>query len=201
LLPLHIFESRYREMLADCLADQRQFGITRVTQPIVGTLGTIAAIEAVDPLPDGRSNIVVSGKQRFLVSSVPTQFTAYLLADIETISDQDGSEPPSQTLADLRRTVGIIRDAISILRDDPVPLPDLPESAEGLSFAAAALSEADLDTSERLLALRSTRDRVELLSDLLRTRARTAREHAAIHLRARSNGQGHDRESPSGPDS
>jgi Lon protease-like protein len=188
-------------MLADCLAGERQFGITRSTQPTPGMLGTVAAIEAVHPLPDGRSNIVVSGKQRFLVRSVPTQFTPYLLADVETISDDAGSEPPGHTLIDLRRTVGVIRDALSLLRDEPVPLPDLPESAEGLSFAAAALSEADLDTSERLLALRSTRERVELLSDILRTRARTAREHAAIHLRARSNGQGHDRESPSGPDS
>ena len=188
-------------MLADCLADQRQFGITRTTQPAAGTLGTVAAIEAVHPLPDGRSNIVVSGTQRFLVRSVPTQFTPYLLADVETISDDDESAPPSHIVADLHRTVGIIRDALSLMRDEPVPLPDLPESAEGLSFVAAALSEVDLDTGERLLALRSTRDRVELLSEPLRTRARTAREHAATHLRARSNGQGHDRESPSGPDS
>lgn len=201
MLPLHIFESRYREMLADCLAGERQFGITRTTQTTTGTLGTVAAIEAVHALPDGRSNIVVSGKDRFLVHALPTQFTPYLLADVEPISDAGGSEPPDHILADLRRTVGIIRDALSLLRDEAVPLPDLPESAEGLSFVAAALSEADLDTGERLLALRSTRERVELLSDLLRSRARTAREHAAIHLRARSNGQGHDRESPSGPDS
>jgi Lon protease-like protein len=188
-------------MLADCLTGERQFGITRPTQPTPGTIGTVAAIEAVHALPDGRSNIVVSGKDRFLVHSVPTQFTPYLLADVETISDDSGSEPPSHVLADLRRTIGIIRDALSLMRDEAVPLPDLPESAEGLSFVAAALSEADLDTSGRLLALRSTRDRVELLSDLLHSRARTAREHGAIHLRARSNGQGHDHESPSGPDS
>ncbi|MDH4348859.1 MAG: LON peptidase substrate-binding domain-containing protein, partial [Gemmatimonadota bacterium] len=122
-----MFEPRYREMLADCLADQRQFGITRASQPTAGTLGTVAGIEAVHPLPDGRSNIVVSGKQRFLVRSVPTQFTPYLLADVETITDDDDSAPPGHTLVDLRRTVGIIRDALSLLRDEPVPPPDLPD--------------------------------------------------------------------------
>jgi len=199
LLPLHIFEPRYRQLLADCLAGERRFGITRSAQPVAGTLGTIAAIQAVHALPDGRSNIVVSGEERLVVSSLPTQFTPYLLADVQTIADTEGSEPPSHVLAELRLTVGIIRDALAVMQDQAVAPPDLPELPEALSFIAAALTETDLDTREHLLALRSTRERVDLVSDVLRSQARTARERAAIHLRARSNGHGHDHESDHRP--
>jgi Lon protease-like protein len=201
LLPLHIFEPRYRQLLADSLAGERRFGITRATQPSPGSVGTVAAIQIVQPLPDGRSNIVVAGAERFLVSSVASAETPYFVADVDPITDAVGSAPPDQVVSELRRTIAILRDALAVMRDEPVAPPDLPESAEALSFVAAALSEMGTDAREQLLVLRSTRERVDLLYDVLRSQARMARGHAAIHLRARSNGHGHDHESDPAPDS
>jgi hypothetical protein len=123
------------------------------------------------------------------------------VADVDTVTDAAGTAPPDAVMNELRRTLSILRDALAVMRDEPVAPPDLPETAEALSFVAAALSETGLETRERLLALRSTRERVDLLSDVLRSQARTARERAAIHLRARSNGHGHDHESDPGPPS
>ena len=70
-LPLHIFEPRYRQMLADCLAGDRRFGITPAGTddelPEPGTVGCIAEVRVNQELPDGRSNIVVLGGERFVL--------------------------------------------------------------------------------------------------------------------------------------
>src|SRR5205807_1315981 len=68
--PLHIFEPRYRELLADCLAADRRFGIAYVPAeyppgseplPRAGDVGCVALIQNTQGLPDGRSNILTVG--------------------------------------------------------------------------------------------------------------------------------------------
>jgi len=76
-LPLHIFEQRYRRLLADCLETDRRFGIIRLPDGMAeleippGTIGCIAEIVNAEPLPDGRSNIVVRGGERFALADDP----------------------------------------------------------------------------------------------------------------------------------
>src|SRR6188508_1465181 len=70
-LPLHIFEPRYRQMLADCLIGDRRFGLVQpgadTEAPERGAVGCVAEIRANEQLPDGRSHIVVVGGARFVV--------------------------------------------------------------------------------------------------------------------------------------
>src|SRR5437667_180860 len=72
--PLHIFEPRYRQLLADCLAADRRFGVTYVAPPRApdddpaprpGDLGCVALIRSTQELPDGRSNVLTVGERRF----------------------------------------------------------------------------------------------------------------------------------------
>ena len=69
--PLHIFEPRYQQLLADCRAGDRRFGIAYATPagaadtdrlPDPGAVGCVALIRSVEPLPDGRSNILAIGE-------------------------------------------------------------------------------------------------------------------------------------------
>jgi ATP-dependent Lon protease len=73
-LPLHIFEPRYRELLSDCLAADRRFGITPSTTddeaPEPGMVGCTAEVRVNQLMPDGRSNIVVLGGDRFVVTKL-----------------------------------------------------------------------------------------------------------------------------------
>src|SRR3954452_104647 len=82
-LPLHIFEPRYRQMLADCLASDRRFGLTPVSgeteSPGPGSIGCVAEVRLNQELPDGRSNIVVVGGSRFVVGRILEESTPYLL--------------------------------------------------------------------------------------------------------------------------
>ncbi|MGZ5494918.1 MAG: LON peptidase substrate-binding domain-containing protein, partial [Thermoanaerobaculia bacterium] len=70
-LPLHIFEPRYRQMLADSLAGDSCFGMVYHPEGAAdgqiprGQIGCVAHVEKTETLPDGRSNIVVLGGDRF----------------------------------------------------------------------------------------------------------------------------------------
>jgi ATP-dependent Lon protease len=192
LLPLHIFEPRYRQMLADCLEGDRRFGITPVASPGPGALGCVAKIRGTAPLPDGRSNIVVLGERRFGVRAVIDEGTPYLMAAVEEFCDECGSAPLPAELEELRRLGGELREALGVLADHPGVEPGWAEEVELLSFQVAALIETDLETRTRLLALRSTRERVRALIAHLPGLVTMAQSRAEVHVRARSNGAGHN---------
>src|SRR5438034_7581752 len=70
-LPLHIFEPRYRQMIADCLEEGHSFGVVAIqegseTGPATPyEVGTLAKIVRIDRLDDGRMNLLVMGASRF----------------------------------------------------------------------------------------------------------------------------------------
>ena len=191
LLPLHIFEPRYRQMLADCLQGDRRFGITPVASPGPGALGCIARIRGAEPLADGRSNIVVLGERRFGVRTVLDEGAPYLVAAVEEFSDHSGTAPLPPELEELRRLGGELREALGVLADHPGVEPGWAEEIELFSFQVAALINEDLETRASLLALRSTRERVRVLISILPDLVTAAQGRAEVHVRARSNGAGH----------
>ena len=109
-LPLHIFEPRYKRMLADCLLGDRRFGITPVNSsselPGAGTVGCIAEVRVNQELPDGRSNVVVVGGSRFVLSRLLDEPHPYLVAMVQTFDDDAGSEPAAEDTAEVRELFG-----------------------------------------------------------------------------------------------
>ena len=190
-LPLHIFEPRYRQMLADCLAGDQRFGITAEPQPRPGTLGCVALIRAAQQLEDGRSAIVVVGERRFGVRSLLDAGTPYLMAAVEQFDDAPGTAPLPGEREELQRLAAELRDAVSVLADRPGEAPRWSEDDEQFSFEAAALVETDVETRGRILALRSTRERAAALVAMLPAAVHSAKANAEVHVRARSNGKGH----------
>ena len=74
-IPLHLFEPRYRQMLADVQAGDRRFGIVCAMEGVgerelpAGRIGCVAEVTEAHTMPDGRSNIVVVGRERFFLRS------------------------------------------------------------------------------------------------------------------------------------
>src|SRR5262245_7108019 len=105
LLPLHIFEPRYRALLADVVAGSHRFGIVVPDdqgEPAPGAIGTVARIRAIQPLPDGRSHVVVSGESRFRLKEIVPVDHPYLMGDTEPYEDEpDVQMPTSDELATL----------------------------------------------------------------------------------------------------
>ena len=195
---LHIFEPRYREMLSDCMKGERRFGISWAEpqegvdpEPPPGTVGCIAAVRGLTSLPEGRSNILTVGEDRYtLVEYLPTD-RPYRMARVDTFEDDPSSVDGTGELA--RRVAESFRQvsaALNALRDASAPDGDVPDDARELSFQVAAALEIDPRAKQELLALRSVRRRLEVLERLLRAADSELAPRAEIHVRARRNGKG-----------
>ncbi|HEX4935281.1 MAG TPA: LON peptidase substrate-binding domain-containing protein [Gemmatimonadaceae bacterium] len=195
--PLHIFEPRYRQLLSDCLAGTREFGIVCRTPEVAereippGTAGCVAHIETSQSLPDGRSNITVVGRSRFTLDGFVDAPAPYHVADVTPFDDVDESEaemgPLAQRVRLLFERVG--RSARTI-QDDSTPLPELPTSPAALSFAIGQYIDLELGEKQRLLASRSPLGRLRQLEDVLAPIVESVEHRARIHTRAKRNGHG-----------
>jgi hypothetical protein len=173
-LPLHIFEPRYKRMLSDCLAADRRFGVTPLNDepggPQPGTVGCVAEVRVNQELPDGRSNIVVLGGSRFVLSRLLEESLPYLVALVQTFDDDPATEPPAEDTSTLRQL--------------------FIEYFAGLSFQVAGLLECDPGVKQRLLAERSTEQRVQALIQLLPVLTSAMERAIKVHQRAHTNGRG-----------
>jgi Lon protease-like protein len=196
LLPLHIFEPRYQEMLADCLAGDRRFGIVFVPEddtdgPPRGAVGCIAVIQSSEALPDGRSNILVVGEDRFAIARLVVGVRPYLLGEVVIYGDlEEPAEPLGSLARQLREIFERVGRAARALADDRDPLPALPEDPAALSFTIASLIDLDPAGRQRLLASRSPLGRLRELDALLSPAVDTLESRAVIHTRAKTNGHG-----------
>lgn len=193
---LHIFEPRYRAMLADCLAADRRFGVICCDKGMaegaiaVGTLGTVAHIETVQHLDDGRSNIAIRGLERFRFRGYQTTNLAYRVGEVEPCeATREHVDAPT-----LRRLGALFDRAVTASRrlvGDRGPLPDLPAADEARTFAMAQFLELSLATRQELLATTDAEARAERLIGLLVELLPALEERAATRERAQSNGHGH----------
>jgi len=166
VLPLHIFESRYRMMLQSVLETDRRFGIVRwdPRSQSMASIGCCAEIIQHQTGEDGRSNIVTLGQQRFRVLNV-TRDTPFRSAMVSWIEDDPVDDMTS--LHSLTESVAsALRDVVELtgkLTDSPASLPeDLPDLPRELSFwIGAHLGGPVADQQQELLELTSTRSRLE----------------------------------------
>ena len=193
-LPLHIFEPRYKRMLADCLASDRRFGITPLdgqrTSPEPGAVGCVAEVRVNQELPDGRSNIVVMGGSRFVLSRLLQESLPYLVALVQTFDDEPETAPPPEETAELRQLFTAYFSGLRQLNDAEPEEPTLPDDPLTLSFQIAGTLVCDIGIKQRLLAERSTAGRVRALVQLLPLLTSAIETALVIHRRAHSNGRG-----------
>jgi ATP-dependent Lon protease len=188
--PLHIFEPRYRNLLADCLDGDRRFGIAyaspdKASDPAPGDVGCVAHILTTQSLPDGRSDILTTGEQRFVLLEWLATDRPYRMARVEEFVDEPGEAAESEELA-----INVRRDFLRVmeaLEQDP---PELPIDPEALSFRVAATLELEAPGKLALLAIRTTTVRLRRLAAVLQPLAADAERRAAIRHHARSNGKG-----------
>ncbi len=166
VLPLHIFESRYRMMLQSVLETDRRFGVVRWdphTQSMA-SIGCCAEVIQHQTGEDGRSNIVTLGQQRFRVLNV-TRETPFRTAMVSWIED-DPVEDMNSLHSLTESVASALKDVVELtgkLTDTPTALPeDLPDLPRELSFwIGAHLGGPVADQQQELLELTSTRSRLE----------------------------------------
>jgi len=198
--PLHIFEPRYRQLLQDCLAADRRFGITYVAPdptpgadpaPSTGDVGCVALIRSNQPLPDGRSNVLTVGERRFVLRGWISSTHPYRVAEIEEFDDDPTDAAEVGTLAaDVRDGFGRLARALGVLTEREDQEIELPSDPQLLSFQVAASLELDASAKQALQVIRSTSARLRQLAPMLGPVAAGAGRRAAVRERARGNGRG-----------
>lgn len=170
LLPLHIFEERYRQMMTDCLAGEPRFGVVGIEQGSevgppanIFEVGTLAHVLRVGRYPDGRMDIITLGLRRFRVLKMNRDLP-YLRGDLEFLDDEP--EDPELLGPRAQSALTLLRSYRQALGLDEGDTHQLPEEPEGVSYAAGLL-DLPLVQKQRMLELRSASARLDLLSVVL----------------------------------
>jgi ATP-dependent Lon protease len=165
VLPLHIFEPRYRMLLRTVMAEDRRFGVIRwdPQQQRMAEVGCCAEILHCQTQEDDRSNIVTLGQQRFRVLDIvrDAPFRVGLVSWIE--DDVSNSHEELQTLTG--DVTAALRDVVELtgkLIGKPASLPsDLPDLPRELSFwIGSHLGGPVADHQQALLEITDTGDRL-----------------------------------------
>ncbi len=155
-LPLHIFEPRYKEMIAECLEQKKPFGVVRASSDGVADIGCTAEIMSVTKkYDDGRMDILTRGVERFEVIQV-NEDRSFLQAEISVVQDEDEPDTPAAQM--VTQAVRLHAEIAKLAGAEPTG-PD--EHAGNLSFLLAGSLPLDLDFKQNLLATLSEAKRLE----------------------------------------
>jgi Lon protease-like protein len=123
-LPLHIFEPRYKEMIAECLEQKKPFGVVRASSEGVADIGCTAEIMSVTKkYDDGRMDILTRGVERFEVIHVNDE-RAFLQAEISVVQDEEEGDAESSKPANemVRLQNWLVRNPL-VLTNKPAIFP------------------------------------------------------------------------------
>jgi Lon protease-like protein len=177
ILPLHIFEPRYKLMIGECIKENRPFGVVLIREGVeVGgeavpySVGTTAHVTQMEPLDDGRMQINSVGYQRFKIHNVRRD-KPYLVGLIEDfpLEDEDSEEAAevaSQVANSLRRYLQLLASANPDL--EALPLDSLPDDGAALAFLTAIVLQLPLDEKQNLLETDNLVTMLRVEQDLLR---------------------------------
>jgi Lon protease-like protein len=181
-VPLHIFEPRYRELIAECLEAEQPFGLVYADDDGLRRIGTLATVvEVTDRFEDGRLNIVVEGGERFRLVDL-TDGRSFHTGTVETLEDDD--DPPPQ--ADVERALAVFRRLVELTGaevDVPTDVTTQPSFEIGSRFELAP--ELKLE----LLEEASERRRLVRLCEILETIAAAVERQREVAALAQTNGR------------
>jgi uncharacterized protein len=180
VLPLHIFEPRYRKMVTDLRElpeeEPREFGIVAIRDgrevgpdsvESVYDVGCTARISALEAHEDGRYSLVTTGTQRFRLLEVDTT-GPYLRGEVDFLEENAGSDAEALKTTSTALLLGYQRALAGLRGVRAGPIPELPDDPTVLSYLIAAAMVLDLRDKQRLLATADTTTRLKREQSLLR---------------------------------
>jgi Lon protease-like protein len=159
---LNIFENRYKRLLQDSMRGERRFGVVLIKggveaygpTPEPHQVGCQAAIRKIQPLSNGRINLLAVGEQRFHISVV-TQVEPFLKAEVEALpllGDLPQTFEPIQ--GGIQNKLMAYAQKLEHLRDDTFKMPALDDDPERLAYEVCALLQLPLEEKQSLLEIR-----------------------------------------------
>ncbi|WP_028062698.1 LON peptidase substrate-binding domain-containing protein [Solirubrobacter soli] len=184
LVPLHIFEERYKAMIGRCLEEGSEFGIVWMADDGLRPIGCACEIaEILERMPDGRINLVARGTRVFRIEERQDDLP-YPAATVEFLDDRD-DYPDEQAATGAHIAYADLVEQAT----DRTPEPGEIEAMSAYEMAATV--EFGLDAKQGLLDLRSETARMKLVTRLCRAAIKRLDFIDRAQARARSNGKVH----------
>jgi Lon protease-like protein len=180
LVPLHIFEDRYKTMIGECLEEESEFGILWLSDDGLKEVGCSARISRVlERFDDGRMNILVEGAEPFrLLRKI--EDLPYPAGDVELLGDADQGDPAAADRA--RERYADLLEEVTESRPESDKLSGLD------AYGMAATLDVALEAKQQLLELRSEQGRLEQLDTLFAEALERIRMAERAAERAATNG-------------
>jgi uncharacterized protein len=198
LLPLHIFEPRYRLLVRRCMDEDRPFGVVLIRSgQEVGAnaephqIGTEAKIMAFSPLSDGRSYIVVRGGRRFALDEAVPDEEPYLVGRVRYLDEVEGDDAAARAGVAVEAYGQYLVAVMAVTDDargDRAIVDELASVPPGeAAYRIAASLAVDASERQRLLELPSDAQRLDAEKNLLERETTLLRD---LLVRLRAHGEG-----------
>ncbi|MGB1658302.1 MAG: LON peptidase substrate-binding domain-containing protein [Longimicrobiales bacterium] len=173
VMPLHIFEQRYRDMVADVLEQDRRFGLIFHDWddhgPFLaesGQVGCVAEVREHEQLEDGRYVLIVEGLERFVIDEGLEQQALYFEAIVTPYADTSAMHGEEMEFR-RRESIRLFEQLVGLLPERPDRLPELSAEAE-VSYPLAQTIQMELPWHQRLLEIQDEGSRLERIDQVLR---------------------------------
>jgi Lon protease-like protein len=184
MIPLHIFEERYKAMVAHCLDEACEFGIVWAADDGLRPVGCACEIaEVLERMEDGRINLIARGTRPFELRERQDGLP-YPAGTVEFLDDREED-------ADERAAADAHAAYLELVQEATDREPDPEEVGAMSAYEMAATVEFGLDAKQGLLDLRSEAARLRLLTRLFRAAVKRLDYVERAQARARSNGKVH----------
>jgi Lon protease-like protein len=182
VVPLHVFEERYKAMIADCLDDDSEFGIVWAAPDGLRDVGCAMEITRVlEHHDDGRMNLLTAGTRPFRIVELGAELP-YPTATVEFL--QDAAEGVDEN------DLGAAREVYTALVEDATDTEPDPQTLAGMgAYAMASTVDFGSAAKQQLLDLRSENARLRLVTRLIRAAVKRLEFVERALARARSNGK------------
>jgi Lon protease-like protein len=184
VVPLHIFEERYKLMIRECLDADGEFGIVWLADDGLRSVGCTARVsEVLKELEDGRMNILVAGERPFrLLKRIDDM--PYPAGDVELLDDSlDAAEALAELVGEAHERYADLVEHVTDSRPEADDLKHLD------AYGMAATIEFDAAPKQELLELRSERERLVHVRDLFVSTMKRIEDAEEAGELARSNGR------------
>jgi Lon protease-like protein len=182
LVPLHIFEERYKTMIDECLDSGAEFGIVWLSDEGLRPIGCACEVtEVLERTDDGRMNIITRGTRPFRLVERQEDLV-YPAGEVEFLADRNEDVDPGAAT----EARGAYAELVERATDQR---PDEEELGEMRAYDMAATVEFGLEAKQGLLDLRSENARLRLITRLFRAAAKRLDFVERAQDRARSNGK------------
>jgi Lon protease-like protein len=163
VLPLHIFEERYQQLVRDLLdqPEPRSFGVIAIRKGretgadgirALYDIGCTATLRKVTGHPDGRFDLITLGTRRFRLTELEHS-RPYLRADVDLLPEESGDDAAARLAAQaVRQAFGVYLDALNGQGMTRISVPELPAEPAALSYLVAASMIIELSDRQILLA-------------------------------------------------